>query len=93
MHELDRHLMGGEESKGTEHAFIFNVANRIGMKIVEKSMRATREALEKEKAQLESIQHDLGVDMMTGNVLREKNSYELPQKEFEKTCEALNIHG
>ena len=32
--------------------------------------------------------------MMTGNVLREKVGYEMPHKEFEKTCEVLwNVKG
>ena len=52
-------------------------------------MRATREALEKEKEQLESIQIDLGVNMMTGNVLREKVNYEFNTKDFQKTIELL----
>ena len=86
--------MGGKGKPVAAHSSILNIANKIGMQIIQKSMRATREALEKEKDQLESIQIDLGVDMMTGNVLREKVGYEMPHKEFEKTCEVLwNVKG
>lgn len=59
------------------------------MGIIQKSIRATKEALEKEKKQLESIQIDLGVNMMTGNVLRDRVSYEFVKKDLQKVIDLL----
>ena len=88
--QLDDQLLGGLGDENAQQSVALNLANRLGMHIIQKSMRATREALEKEKEQLESIQIDLGVNMMSGNVLREKVNYEFnTSKEFQKTIELL----
>ena len=66
------------------------LAQRIGLQTFKKSLRAQQTDLNKEKHQLESIQIDLGVDLMTGNLLREKVNHEFTsKKEFGKTIEIL----
>ena len=65
-------------------------AQRIGVAAFKKAIRAQQSHLMKEKHQLESIQIDLGVDLMTGNVLREKVNHEFKnKKDFERTVETL----
>ena len=65
------------------------ITNKLNTGIVAKSLRASKEALEKKKNQLESIQIDLGVDMMTGNVLRDRVSYEMAHKDLKHVIEML----
>ena len=48
------------------------LAQKITLMHVKKTFRAQMTELNREKHQLESIQIDLGVDMMSGNVVREK---------------------
>ena len=47
------------------------LAEKIVMAVIKKSCRATKEALLKEKKQIFSIQIDLGVNMMTGTLIRD----------------------
>ena len=57
-----------------------SLAARIGLTSLKKSLRAQQSFLEKEKHQLESINIDLGVDLMTGNILREKVAEQFANK-------------
>ena len=67
-----------------------SLAARIGLGAFKKSLRAHTTHLSKEKHQLEAIQKDLGVDLMTGNTLREKLPHEFhSKKDLEKTIETL----
>ena len=76
------------ESKGGSTKL--SLAARIGLSTFKKSIRAQQSDLQKEKGQLKSIQIDLGVDLMTGNVLREKVSHTFVSKrDFQKTIEVL----
>ena len=49
-----------------------SLAQKIALMTVKKTFRAQMTELNREKHQLESIQIDLGVDMMNGNVVRER---------------------
>lgn len=66
------------------------LAEKIALMHVKKTFRAQMNELNREKHQLESIQTDLGIDMMTGNVVREKvqNLFHT-KKDFERTVENL----
>ena len=48
------------------------LAQKITLMHVKKTFRAQMFELNREKHQLESIQIDLGVDMMNGNIVRDK---------------------
>lgn len=77
-------LENKQSSKG------LSLATRIGLGALKKSIRAQKAHLGKEKHQLEAIQRDLGVDLMTGNNLREKLPHEFHTKnDLEKTIETL----
>ena len=66
------------------------LAQRIGLANFSKTVRAQQSDLEKEKWQVEAIQIDLGVDLMTGNILREKvPKLFSTQKDLEKNIEVL----
>lgn len=57
---------------------------------LKKSMRAQDVHLQKEKHQLEAIQIDLGVDLMSGSILRDKVPHSFhSKKDLEKTIEVL----
>ena len=57
---------------------------------LKKSMRAQDVHLQKEKHQLESIQIDLGVDLMSGGMLRDKVPHSFhTKKDLERTIEML----
>ena len=62
---------------------------KLRMEMVKKQLRANRDRLKQEKHQIESIQMDMGVDILTGNVLREKVSYEFIQTDLQKAIELL----
>ena len=60
--------------------------------IAEKSIYASKDALKKAVQHVEAIQIDLGVNMMTGNVLRERVSYEFVNKELQQVIELLAMY-
>ena len=66
------------------------LAAKLGLEMYKKSMRASREALEKKKKLIESIQIDLGVNMVTGTMIRDRVAYEMTHKNFEKAVELLS---
>lgn len=70
-----------------------NLAGLVGMTALKKSLRAQQSHLKKEMHQLESIQIDLGVNLMTGNIIREKVNHEFTNmKLFEQTIETMNTY-
>ena len=66
------------------------LAQRIAGHSLKKSLRAQQSHLRKERHQLEAIQIDLGLDLMTGTLLRDKVPHEFNSfKAFESTVNLL----
>ena len=60
-----------------------SLAKKLALTQLKKSVRAQKSDLLKEKHQLESIMIDLGVDLMTGNLLRSRVETDLTFKQME----------